>query len=505
MKALLLHREHDIDWQRDLPAHTCDLTRDLDLDTLFDAMAGDDAFVRDVAVHVLLNGVRDPGTIVHRQEVLADAVAHPDVVRELYAVAVTAVNGERRVFGSFLRSADSVLYRAVQVLDLFMDQLHQLRHIQDEHAAEFGSAGFTRFFAMLASELDDDYFATVEDHLTQLKFRGGVHVSATLGQGLKGAGHVLREPPSRHGWLDRFTGSAPTSYTYRVPDRDEAGAQYLGELRGRGINLAADALARSADHILGFFVMLRRELGFYVGCLNLHQLLEEKGEPVCFPEPLPAGPPVLICRGLYDTCLAVRRDEPVVGNDIAADGRGLLVVTGANEGGKSTFLRSAGLAQIMMQAGMFVSADRYTADIRDAVFTHCRREEDSEMVSGKFDEELARMSEIAGRLTAGSFVLFNESFAATNEREGSEIARQIFRALREAGVKILCVTHLYDLASSLQAQYGTDAVFLKAERRSDGTRTFRLVEGAPEPTSHGEDLYEQVYGAAPEQVPAPRP
>jgi hypothetical protein len=505
MKALLLHPEHDIDWHSDPPAHTSDLARDLNLDTLLDAMAGDDGFLRDVSARVLLNGLLAPDPIVYRQEALADALAHPDVVREVYAVAATAINGERRVFGSFLRSADSVLYRAVEVLDLFMGQLHQLRHIHDEHAAEFGSAAFTRFFAMLAAELDDDYFATVEEHLTQLKFRGGVQVSATLGQGLKGAAYVLREPPSRHGWLDRLTGSTPASYTYRVPDRDEAGAQYLGELRGRGINLAADALARSADHILGFFVMLRREVGFYVACANLHQLLEDKGEPTSFPEPLPSGAPVLTCRGLYDPCLALRRDEPVVGSDIDADGRGLLVVTGANEGGKSTFLRSAGLAQIMMQAGMFVAADRFSADIRDAVFTHCRREEDTEMVSGKFDEELSRMSDIAGRLTAGSFVLFNESFAATNEREGSEIARQIFRALREAGVKILCVTHLYDLASSLQELYGTDSLFLTAERRSDGTRTFRLVEGAPEPTSHGVDLYERVYGAALEPAPAPRP
>jgi hypothetical protein len=501
MRALLLHPEQDIDWEAEPPAQESDLTRDLGLDTLFDTMAGGDAFLRDIARRVVLRSLTEPETIAYRQGVLADCMAHPQAVRELYATAVEAIARERRVFGSFLRSPDSILHRAVDVLDVFIDQLHQLRHLCDEHAAEFTSPGFTRLFRMLATELDDDYFHLVEEHLTALKFRGGVQVSATLGQGAKGAGYVLREPPPRYGWVDRLTGHTPTSYTYRVPDRDEAGAQYLGELRGRGINLAADALARSADHILGFFTMLGRELGFYVACLNLHEQLAAKQQPVCFPEPLPAGRPALSCRGLYDTCLALRRDGPVVGNDVDADGKGLLVVTGANEGGKSTFLRSVGLAQLMTQAGMFVSADSYAADVGDGLFTHFRREEDAEMVSGKFDEELTRMSGIAEHLTPGGFVLFNESFAATNEREGSEIARQVFRALREAGVKILCVTHLYDLADSLHAQDRGDALFLRAERLPDGTRTFRLTEGPPEPTSHGEDLYQQVFAA--ETVTAP--
>lgn len=75
----------------------------------------------------------------------------------------------------------------------------------------------------------------------------------------------------------------------------------------------------------------------------------------------------------------------------------------------------------MVQAGLFVSADSFTADVRTRLFTHYRREEDTEMESGKLDEELARMNDIASLVTPGAMVLFNESFAATNEREGSEI------------------------------------------------------------------------------------
>ena len=91
---------------------------------------------------------------------------------------------------------------------------------------------------------------------------------------------------------------------------------------------------------------------------------------------------------------------------------------------------------------------------------------------------------------------------ATNEREGSEIARQIIRALMEAGVKVCFVTHLFDLANSLYVAGLGDALFLRAERRPDGRRTFRLVEGEPLPTSFGEDSYRRIFGMPLDATPA---
>jgi len=68
------------------------------------------------------------------------------------------------------------------------------------------------------------------------------------------------------------------------------------------------------------------------------------------------------------------------------------------------------------------------------------------MKKRELDEELSRMSDIVDNITSNSMVLFNESFAATNEREGSEIARQIICALLEKRIKVFFVTHLYEFA-----------------------------------------------------------
>jgi MutS domain V len=498
MKAYLMYPDRDFDPEADLPAGAQALIDDLGLRTLFGVMSGGDDFLYTVAERAVLASLGDPKAIGYRQHALRDCLDHPDVVRQMYDVSVEAVLGSKKIYrGIFSQSPDAVLRWSAEALQLFAGLLRRLRQLADEHAPGFRSEAFTALFRTLAAELGDDYFAAVDDHLSQLRFRGGVLLSAGLGKGNKGAGYRIRRPGRRRqGWLSRISGSDRDSYTMRIADRDESGHRSLGDLRGRGINLAANALAQSTDHMLSFFTMLRCELGFYVGCLNARDLLAQKGEPVCFPEPAATGGSVkLSLRGLYDACLSLRlADGRAVGNDVGADGKTLVVITGANQGGKSTFLRSVGLAFLMMQCGMFVAAESFAGTVCTGLFTHYRREEDAEMESGKLDEELSRMSEIADRVTPGAVVLFNESFAATNEREGSQIARQIVAALAESGVRVFLVTHFYDLAHGLYAQGSDATAFLRAQRSDDGQRSFRLLEGEPEPTSYGQDLYERIFG-----------
>jgi DNA mismatch repair ATPase MutS len=269
----------------------------------------------------------------------------------------------------------------------------------------------------------------------------------------------------------------------------------LGTLEDRGTNLVANALAQSVDHVDGFFVMLRTELAFYVGCLNLSERLAGQGEPTAFPILVPRGERALSARGLYDVCLALTTGQRVVGSDVDADGKSLVMITGANQGGKSTFLRSVGLAQLMTQSGMFVGAQSLRVNVCDGVFTHYKREEDESMESGKLDAELARMSAIANHVTVNCMLLSNKSFASTNEREGSQIARQVVRALLDEGVKVVFVTHMFDLADGFHQQKLDTALFLRAERRPDGQRSFKLFPGAPLPTSYGEDSYRKIFGA----------
>jgi DNA mismatch repair ATPase MutS len=142
---------------------------------------------------------------------------------------------------------------------------------------------------------------------------------------------------------------------------------------------------------------------------------------------------------------------------------------------------------------MFVPAEKFHANLCRGIFTHYKRKEDASMKSGKLDEELSRMSEIVDLITPNCLMLFNESFTATNEREGSEIARQITNALIERHVKVFFVTHMYEFAHTFYERQLKDAMFLQAERKAGGKRTFKLTEGEPSQTSYGEDVYKEVF------------
>ncbi|MFQ5785249.1 MAG: DNA mismatch repair protein MutS [Alphaproteobacteria bacterium] len=498
MKVFLMYADRDFGAGVELPPNVLDLTKDLALNTLFEGMADGDRFLFDVARETVLHSLgSDLATVRYRQEVLKDCLKNHAVVARLYALAGEALEREKKeVWKSFFDYPSHRLNRSREALEIFMHVLRQIRAITDEHAHKFESAGFSRFFAMLEDELSDAYFSCVQEHLRELKFHDGVLISAELGTGNKGKNYILRKIiRPKAGWIERFFAKKPPSYTLFVHPRDESGARCLSDLRDQGIVLVANALARSTDHIRSFFVMLRRELAFYLGCTNLHERLRKRGAPTCFPVPAPAGEHRLSFEGLYDACLALTTEQRVVGNDVNADDRRLVIITGANRGGKSTFLRSVGLAQLMMQAGMFAPAESFRGNLCDGLFTHFKREEDPSMKSGKLDEELGRMSEIVKHITRRSTVLFNESFAATNEREGSEIASQIIRALLENDVKILFVTHLYEFAHRFCRKEMEAVAFLRAERLPDGTRPFKLIEGAPLATSYGEDLYDGIFGA----------
>ncbi len=489
MKAHLMFHERDFDIKRGPCFGKDALISDLELKYVLDNMARNDKIVYQVCEAALFSPLQSTDEICYRQENLRDALENPDTVRQLYEITVETED-KRKGSWYWLSSIylSSTFSSAVDLLKLYTEMLMKLRKVADSRLSGFQSDGFRSLLTMLQRELSDDYFAEVHALLNGLNDRDGMLISATLGNYLQGVDYVFRKKDRRGFWRRwHFTPS------FTIADRDAAGAEDLGKRRDRAINEAANALAQAAEHIEDFFAMLRNELAFYVGCLNLDDSLRELGMPVCIPQLFPMDSMDRSWRGLYDVSLALTKNAAVVGNELDAAGKRLYIITGANQGGKSTFLRSMGQAQLMAQCGMFVGADAFSAPIRRGVFSHFKREEDTAMKSGKLDEELTRMNELADHLESGALILFNESFAATNEREGSEICRQITRALIENGVEVFSVTHLFTYASAFLEDGTTQ--YLRAQRLENGERTYKVVPGEPLQTAYGEDLYREIFGS----------
>lgn len=493
MKTFLMHPDRDFDTEPPSPKSPIPYAQDLELEVLLNAAANQDRYLYDImgaaCAHAWSN---DIATVRYRQEVLKDCLANPAIVRQFYAIAIEPFSREHSWnFSLYGRDASSMVGSGVRTLQSSLDVLGRLRDACILNASRFASPGFRQFFATLERDLDDAYLGAARADLNNLTFRTGLLESAQVGDGGKGVGTMLRKPQPRDlNWMRRVFTPGASSFTLQLHPRDDAGAQAFGELQSRGLSLISDAIYQSAEHVLNFIKAVRAELAFYLGCLNLKERLDQIGEPVAFPEPI-EDQAHFRCRNLRDVCLALTIGRPVVGNDVDADGKPLIVITGANRGGKSTFLRSVGLAQVMLQCGLFVTADGLAASLHSGLFSHFKREEDRNMRSGKFDEELVRMNAIADQVHRSALVLFNESFAATHEREGSEIARQIVFALLENNVTVFFVSHMYEFARSFLDD--GRVLFLRAERGDDGERSFRLIEAKPLPTSFGVDLYQRIF------------
>jgi hypothetical protein len=505
MKTFLMHPDRDFDATPPSKREPIQFTQDIELDVLLNAAAAGDRYLYDIMAAACAGAwANDTATVRYRQEILRDCLANPALIRQFYAIAIEPFGRDRSWdFSLYGRDASSMVGSAVRTLQSSLGVLRRLRNTCSSNASSFTSPGFQQFFDTLERDLDDTYLEAATTDLNNLTFRKGVLLSAQVGDGGKGVATMLRKPQPRDlSWLRAVLTPGIPSYTLQLAPRDDAGAQAFGELQTRGLSLISDALYQSAEHVLGFLKALRAELAFYVGCLNLRDQLAQIGEPIAFPEATDV-PRRFFCRNLRDACLALTMGRRVVGNDVDANDKPLVIITGANRGGKSTFLRSVGLAQTMLQCGLFVTADAYVSSLRTGLFTHYKREEDRNMRSGKFDEELVRMSAIADQIHRHAMVLFNESFAATHEREGSEIARQIVSALLDNEVTVFFVSHMYEFARSFLDS--NQVLFLRADRAEDGTRNFRLREAKPLPKSFGADLYQQIFGAPRESEPASLP
>ena len=501
-----------------IPAMSRDaLRRDLDLRTAVLGIAGRDDVIYDSLMEQMFTPLLEPELLRWRHETLRDVLEHPEEVMRLYRICLEADHmREGRV--NWLQNYDvSTTYQgAVNYLLNYSTLLRLLRRLAEEYTPLFKSVGFSRLFRTLQEELSDEYLESVRRELEgqKLALVDGVLLSAGLNEALETVDYVMhrREKSIKDltifkGQLYRLgkegsddnIGKVLAEKMLGVTFNDQMASEPDGLARDdltvrqeRAVNRVANALAQSAEYLASFFDRFRKELGFYIGGLRFTQKMTELGMPWCIPVLTDAESNSRSWEELYDVSLAYRKKAAVVGNTLTAESKNLYIVTGANQGGKTTFLRSFGQAQLMAQSGLPVGAKAYSAPYRRAVFTHFRQEEDRFLKSGKLDKELEWMDRIADQVRNGDLVLFNESFASTNEREGSEIGREITEALIESGVEAVSVSHLHMFAASFRGQEGVQ--FLRAERLESGQRTFRLLPGEPEETAYGEDIYQRVFG-----------
>lgn len=481
-----------------------DVIKDLNLDIIFKFMAREDKFIYNTVRSVITGCPTDRSTILYRQEILTDFINHYVSLNEIYELSAKAIKESEKFIQDAREyskaSNTSNVLNSLKLLGILVNHLEIIKKHFDLIEGEFEAAGLRAFYDRLLNNYNVEFVEKIKTSIKDMNFLaegGNISFSADFGQGLK-CDHIIVNNLKRDENPRRKPKSTIGLLYYKLFRRnvvimnDSKLLQEAGEMEAAGLGHIMEMYQNFIKELSSFFESLHYQTGFYVGCANLYNRLEQLHIPTSMPMIANDVVNRFHFKGLYDLSLGIYSRSIPVCNDLDTEDNKLFIITGANQGGKSTYLRSIGIAQIMMQSGMFVPAKYYCNRLYDGIFTHFTRKEDASMNSGKLDEELSRMSGIINQITPNSMLLLNETFATTTEREGAKIASDVVNALYENGTSVLMVTHLYEFTKNMYEKKLPGSKFLSAERLADGTRTFHILEREPERTSYGVDLYDQI-------------
>ena len=236
-----------------------------------------------------------------------------------------------------------------------------------------------------------------------------------------------------------------------------------------------------------------REVQFYLAALDYARTFESAGLSTCYPLVDASGKHVAAI-DTFDVALARRllaTQNEVVCNDFALDGNErIFVVSGPNQGGKSTFARTFGQLQYMAAVGCRVAGRAVTTYLFDSIFTHFERQEDSSALRGKLEDDIQRIHAILERATPASVIILNEIFASTTVRDASVLARRIMARIVGLDALCVCVTFLDELSTlgeKIVAWSASSRLIIRI------SRTFKISRRPADGLAYAVSLAEEVF------------
>jgi hypothetical protein len=475
---------------------------DLNLDQVFAALnKGREDFD---LLALFFTPLRHLDEVAYRHEVLADLERAP---------VVTVV----RAFGEAMRQARLVLTMArslsnswqrerhfVDAVLVYTDAVTSLAAALPRLAPQ--SRGIKAFTEYLLAYQSSPGFAALADGATEIvaalsAVRYSVHVKGTRVT----VGTYADEPDYTSELLAvtaRLRQDAATDYTakFRSPlHMNSVEAQVL-DLVARLHPVPFSALHQYFGQHQGFLdpavTEFDRGSQFYLAYLDFIELLRADGLAFCYPA-LSTSPGRVRAQGAFDLALAATvplsrtPGRGVVTNDFdLSPSERIVVVTGPNNGGKTTFARAFGQLHYLASLGLPVPAEEAELVLADGVFTSFQQAERLGALRGHLEEELVHIHQIIERASPRSVIVMNESFSSTTLRDAANLGRAVFAQLVQRGSLCVFVTFVDDLAA-----VGPATVSMSATVHPDDPvrRTYKVVRKAPEGRAYAAALAER-YG-----------
>lgn len=472
-------------------SHTSDIVKDLNVDVIVKAMAhkdyGDVPFIKEIMMHPLFTET----AVKERQSMVKAACEKRELTYEFRKVimetsetldkGIKAIQDSR---GKHL-TEETIIGTRVDALRTLVNGLVALDSLMDKHADVFQKTAWNRFYREFYENMPKERLKEqryLVDNMDSFKTKGEILLRGRIAEGMHLKDVQILDVKEKAEKVSGGIFSARRNDVIADEEIYQSGVEFTNGILREVLEYCFPYMKQWQDYLL----VLKKQIAFLAGCAKLYERAKEIGLELCYPQEDAET------EELYELSLALQTHIVPVSNSIDVAPYQIIVVTGANQGGKSTYLRSLGIAQIMMQAGMYVPATSYPLQVFSDIFPHFTRREDASMNMGKFEEELKRMDDMLRKAKKGCLFLLNESFATTTEVTAYQIAMDLVHACMEKGVTMWTVTHITKFAKELYRENRDAILFLSAGRVAEKERQYTMVEKAPGDTSYGLELYEKI-------------
>jgi DNA mismatch repair protein MutS len=482
-----------------------DFFADLNLDQVLASMtAGREQYGLKPLFYAPLHEV---DAVRYRHEVLRDLQKH-EVLEPVTRFAETM--RQMRQHLEQVRKLHYQLQKQAWFLDAAEIYCTAVRALAEELAApDVTSRGFRQFRGYLAGYADSERFTSLaaetqalKEALGRIRYAVRIHgprVTVSRYEGEPDYGAEVEDT------FAKFKQGAVKSYLVRLPEyaeMDHVEARIAGlvaQLHPDVFGTLDSYCARHRDYLDQTIGRFDREVQFYLAYLELIGRHKAAGLPFCYPR-VSARSKEIAAEDTFDLALAnklVPAGGTVVTNDFHLEGpERIFVVSGPNNGGKTTFARAFGQLHYLASLGLPVPGSRARLFLPDRICTHFEKEENIETLRGKFEDELVRVHEILQQATADSIIVMNESFNSTTLNDALFVGTEVMRRILDLGCLGVYVTFVDEIASLSDA---TVSMVSQIVAGNPAERTFKVLRRPAEGLAYAWAIAEK-YGLTYERL-----